>query len=161
MCRQVRLPLENFERFTKATLPELSDFGSPSGKAGAFLWDSNQTETKFMKTSIPALAVSIISIISFAVLAPSGLAQVSIPSDGSDGALIVSADTVIDLSNAIAGAWNANNVANAGKGIYDSNKWAVVFKYSSVVISNGATLTFANHPGRAPVVWLVSSWVNA
>jgi len=33
----------------------------------------------------------------------------------------------------------------------------VVFKYSCVNITNGATLTFANHPTHAPVVWLVQS----
>jgi hypothetical protein len=32
-----------------------------------------------------------------------------------------------------------------------------VFKYSNVVISNGATLSFLNHPTHAPVVWLVSN----
>jgi hypothetical protein len=36
----------------------------------------------------------------------------------------------------------------------------VVFKYASVTVSNGATLTFANHPSRAPVVWLVNGNVT-
>jgi hypothetical protein len=36
----------------------------------------------------------------------------------------------------------------------------VVFKYSSVIISNGASLTFANHGSHAPVVWLVSGDVT-
>ena len=76
--------------------------------------------------------------------------------DGSDEVLNIGTNTVIDLSKAVTGAWDANNNANRGKGIYDSNKWAVVFKYSSVVISNGATVTFANHPSHAPVVWLVN-----
>jgi hypothetical protein len=89
------------------------------------------------------------------------LGQLVIPSDGSDGGLIVRSNTVIDLSQAVTGIWSDTvSVPNAGKGIYDSNKWAVVFKYSSVVISNGATLTFTNHPSRAPVVWLVSGDVN-
>lgn len=98
--------------------------------------------------------------ISLAALAPSLFAQLNIPSDGSDGALVISNNTVIDLSQAVTAAWDANNSANAGKGIYDSNKWAVVFKYSSVIISNNATLTFANHPSRAPVVWLVNGNVT-
>jgi plastocyanin len=95
-----------------------------------------------------------------ATFLPSASAQLTIPSDGSDGALIVTNDTVIDLSKAVTGAWNAANSANAGKGIYDSNKWAVVFKYSSVSIAEGATVTFANHASRAPVVWLVRSNVT-
>src|ERR1039458_6873898 len=87
-------------------------------------------------------------------------AQLNIPSDGSDGALVISNNTVIDLSQAVTGNWTNNNAANAGKGIYDPAKWAVVFKYSSVVIASGATLTFSNHPTHAPVVWLVSGNVT-
>ena len=87
-------------------------------------------------------------------------AALNIPSDGSDGALVITSDTVIDLSQAVSGNWNADNTANAGKGIYDSNKWAVVFKYSSVTIQGGATVTFANHASRAPVVWLVQGDVT-
>src|ERR1017187_8227250 len=95
-----------------------------------------------------------------AVFAPSLFAQLNIPSDGSDGALVISNNTVIDLSQAVTGSWTNNNSANAGKGIYDPAKWAVVFKHSSVVISNGATLTFSNHPTHAPVVWLVNGDVT-
>jgi hypothetical protein len=87
-------------------------------------------------------------------------AQLSIPSDGSDGALVISNNTVINLSQAVSGVWTNNNTANAGKGVYDQDKWAVVFKYSSVVISNGATLTFSNHLTHAPIVWLVSGDVT-
>ena len=76
--------------------------------------------------------------------------------DGSDGALNITANTVIDLSQAVTGAWDANNSANVGKGVYDPAKWAVVFKYASVTVATGATVTFTNHPSRAPVVWLVS-----
>jgi len=60
----------------------------------------------------------------------------------------------------VTGSWDANNSANAGKGIYDAAKWAVVFKYTSVTIDAGATLTFTNHASRAPVVWLVSGNVT-
>ncbi|VGO21258.1 hypothetical protein [Pontiella sulfatireligans] len=77
--------------------------------------------------------------------------------DGSDGALLVAENTVIDLSLATTGEWDD---AGTGDGVYDSNKWAVVFKYSSVVVSNGVTVSFANHPSRAPVVWLVSGDVT-
>ncbi len=87
-------------------------------------------------------------------------AQLSIPGDGSDGALIISTNTVIDLREAVSGVWDANNNANKGNGIYDTNKWAVVFKYTSVNISTGATVRFVNHLSRAPVVWLVKGDVT-
>lgn len=85
-------------------------------------------------------------------------ADIVIPgADGSDGALNISANTTIDLSRAIGGVWSDSlDSANAGKGIYDRSKWAVVFKYTEVNIAKGAKVTFKNHPSRAPVVWLVS-----
>jgi hypothetical protein len=94
---------------------------------------------------------------SIAAFGPAALAQLNVPyADGSDGALIISNNTVIDLSQAGTGIWT-NTSANPGKGTYDSSQWAVVFKYSSVTISNGATLTFLNNSTHAPVVWLVSN----
>ncbi len=93
-------------------------------------------------------------------VSPSAFAQLNIPSDGSDGALIITSNTVIDLSLAVTRTWSDDNRANFGRGIYDSNKWAVVFKYTSVTISDGATVTFANHSSRAPVVWLVQTNVT-
>lgn len=109
---------------------------------------------------------------SLAVLAAFGLllaacqshAAITVPgADGSDGPLNVPAvgpDLVIDLSQAVTGVWDTNNTANAGKGIYDPTKWAVVFKYSSVNIGAGRTVTFVNHLSRAPVVWLVNGDVT-
>lgn len=100
----------------------------------------------------------VLAIVATVTFATESHAQLNIPgADGSDGPLLVTTNTVIDLGRAVNGVWNANNTANEGKGIYDSNKWAVVFKYSSVIISNDATVTFANHPSRAPVVWLVAN----
>ena len=88
-------------------------------------------------------------------------AQLTIPgADGSDGELNITSNTVIDLRLAVTGVWDANNAANAGKGIYDPNKWAIVFKYSSVTIASNATVTFTNHPTHAPVVWLVNGEVT-
>lgn len=97
-------------------------------------------------------------------------AQLAIPSDGTDGALNITEDTVIDLSQAVTGTWDQNNSANAGKGVYDPEKWAVVFKYSSVNIEGatsgspaqlvGRTVQFKNHPSHAPVVWLVQGNVT-
>src|SRR5438309_1093950 len=102
-----------------------------------------------------------LSLSSLLLLASHSQASITIPgADGSDGALVITTDTVIDLSKAVTTNWDANNTANAGNGVYDSNMWAVVFKYSSVTIASNATVTFANHASRAPVVWLVNSNVT-
>ena len=88
-------------------------------------------------------------------------AAITVPgADGSDNVLNITDNTEIDLSQAVTGTWNQNNSANAGKGVYDPAKWAIVFKYSSVTVAAGKTLTFKNHPSRAPVVWLVSGNVT-
>ncbi len=88
-------------------------------------------------------------------------AQVSVAgSDGSDGVLVVTANRVINLGDAVVGAWDQNNAANAGKGVYDAEKWAVVYKFDSITINEGVDLTFVNHSTRAPVVWLVKSNVT-
>jgi len=72
--------------------------------------------------------------------------------NGTDGVLNITTNTVIDLSRAVTAAWDSDNSANAGKGVYDASKWAVVFKYTSVTIGSNATVTFRNHASRAPVV---------
>ena len=87
-------------------------------------------------------------------------AELVIPSDGSDGALNILTNTVIDLAAASTNLWNAPNGEREGTGVYDAEKWAVVFKYDSVYIDAGATVTFKNHPSRAPVVWLVKGDVT-
>jgi hypothetical protein len=110
-----------------------------------------------MKTQTKLAAILAMSI---AALAPSSFAQIAVPSDGSDGALNITSNTLIDLSQAVTGSWNANDSANAGRGIYDPSQWAVVFKYSSVTIASNAIVTFNNHSSAAPVVWLVSGNVN-
>ena len=97
----------------------------------------------------------------FAALSLAARAAIVVPgADGSDGVLNITANTEIDLSQAVTGTWNQNNAANAGKGVYDPAKWAVVFKYSSVNVAAGATVTFKNHASRAPVVWLVNGNVT-
>ncbi len=97
------------------------------------------------------------TLASLAALALDARADIIVPgANGSDGVLNITQNTVIDLSLAPTGVWDSDNSSNAGKGTYDPAKWAVVFKYSSVSISQGATVTFKNHPSRAPVVWLVS-----
>lgn len=88
-------------------------------------------------------------------------AAITIPgANGTDGALNLTANTEIDLSQAVNAAWDSDNTANAGKGVYDPAKWAVVFKYASVTVASGVTVTFKNHPSRAPLVWLVSGNVT-
>jgi hypothetical protein len=82
---------------------------------------------------------------------------ITIPSDGSDGAFAPAANVVVDLSQAATGTWNT---PGTGKGVYDPAQWAVVFKYSSVNIPSGVTVTFTNHPSRAPVIWLVQGAVT-
>lgn len=94
-------------------------------------------------------------------------AQLVVPSDGSDGDLnvtLASDPREIDLNLAVPGVWSDNNAANAGRGIYDKDKWAVVFKYNNVRISGrknptgalqGVQVIFANHASNAPLVWLV------
>ena len=79
---------------------------------------------------------------------------------GTDGAFAPAANTTVDLSIAPTGTWDQDNTANAGKGVYDPVKWAVVFKYSSVNIPSGVSITFNNHPANPPVVWLVDGDVT-
>jgi hypothetical protein len=111
-----------------------------------------------MKTNIRQLT----ALLALAAMAGAQtlFAQLNVPSDGSDGVLNITSNTVIDLSQAVTGTWSDDNTANSGKGVYDPNKWAVVFKYQSVNIATNATVTFANHPAHAPVVWLVQSNVS-
>jgi hypothetical protein len=42
--------------------------------------------------------------------------------------------------------------------VYDPDKWAVVFKYTTIDIS--VNVYFSNHPSGAPVVWLASGDVT-
>lgn len=86
-------------------------------------------------------------------------AAIAIPgANGSDGVFEPQTDTVIDLSLALNG--DVDLVSGAGHGVYDASRWAVVFRYSSVSIPAGVTVSFKNHPAGAPVVWLVSGSVT-
>lgn len=108
-----------------------------------------------MKTKLPAFAALLLASALPAAAAP------NIPSDGSDGAFNPTVDTEIDLSQAVTGVWSDDNTgANIGKGVYDPQQWAVVFEYSSVNIPSGVTVTFKNHPSKAPVIWLVNGPVT-
>ncbi len=106
--------------------------------------------TRQLLTALGALALA--STVQASIIVPGA--------NGTDGVLNITANTVIDLSQAVTGPWDNDNTPNAGKGVYDPAKWAVVFKYTEVNIAAGATVTFKNHASRAPVVWLVSGNVT-
>lgn len=92
-------------------------------------------------------------------LTPSAAAQFVSGSDGSDGAFNPTADVEVDLSLASSAPWDTASPV-AGQGVYDSGQWAVVFKYSTIDIPAGVTVTFKNHPSGAPVVWLATGNVT-
>ncbi|MGE4181469.1 MAG: hypothetical protein AB7J34_16730 [Limisphaerales bacterium] len=75
--------------------------------------------------------------------------------DGSDGVFAPTQNVEIDLGEAPSGTWNGPN-SNPGKGVYDPEKWAVVFRFASVNVPANVTVTFKNNASRAPVVWLVA-----
>jgi hypothetical protein len=121
------------------------------------LLDLIASDLQFVRVKTKFVAV----VVSVSAMVGTAEAAINVPgADGSDGVLNITANTVIDLSQAVTGTWDQDNTANAGKGVYDAAKWAVVFKYSSVTVASGATVTFKNHASRAPVVWLVSGDVT-
>lgn len=102
------------------------------------------------------------------VMPAASLADIVVPgANGADGSFSpTSASTVVDLSFAATVSF-ADFQAGIdppgfvpGNGVYIPEQWAVVFRYSSVNIPAGVTVSFTNHPKRAPVVWLVSGAVN-
>ncbi len=103
-------------------------------------------------------------LVSLSVAVPAA-AQVVIPgADGSDGAFSPASNVTIDLALADVGAWDGPN-PNPGEGVYDPEKWAVVFRYSSVNIPSGVTVSFRNRNylvdgPNPPVVWLVDGPVT-
>ncbi len=103
----------------------------------------------------------LLSVAILCVASGVGLADIVVPgADGSDGAFNPSSNpTVVDLSQAVTAAWDTPS-PDPGKGVYDPEKWAVVFKYSSINIPSHVTVYFTNHPSRAPVIWLVSGDVS-
>lgn len=108
----------------------------------------------------PALPGAMVATIVALTLSSPARSSINVPSDGSDGAFAPTGDTVVDLTQAITGSWNSNNASNAGKGIYDPAKWAIVFKYTSVNIPAGVRVSFKCHPSNPPVVWLVQGDVT-
>jgi len=125
-----------------------------------------------MKAQLP-------SVLAVSLLAAAASGQIVVP--GSDqnigpfvfnGTLDGDGDNnvmTIDLGFARTGNWadpEADLTGYTGvpdgipDGVYDYEKWAVVFKYSEVTIPSGKTVRFTNHPSRAPVVWLVQGDVT-
>lgn len=94
--------------------------------------------------------------------------QITVPNaDDSDGPFVFTADVgnpnVMTIKLYEAGTdpnWQSQPSPVAGRGVYDPNRWAVVFRYTNVTIPAGKTVQFANHPSGAPVVWLVSGNVT-
>ena len=105
------------------------------------------------KSSFRLVAVTLTGLLASASI----VSGITIPSDGSDGAFAPTESLVVDLSLAATGDWDT---PGDGNGVYDPAQWAVVFKYSSVDIPPGVTVTFNNHPSRAPVIWLVDGTVS-
>lgn len=100
-------------------------------------------------------------LMSAALVAPA-VAQITIPITdpanlGTDGAFSPTQSTTQFLQAAVTGTWDQ---AGTGVGVYDASKWAVVYKFSSVNIPAGVTVSFSNHPTGAPVVWLVNGNVT-
>lgn len=93
-------------------------------------------------------------------------ADITVPgADGSDGKLSVDNTTLeIDLSKAKDGNWDAAggdiDGDGLGDGVYDAQKWAVIFKYESVELKRNAVVRFKPHPSNAPIVWLVTGDVT-
>ena len=101
----------------------------------------------------------LLTLMAISLAAPAA-AQITIPgADGSDLPFTPTENTVVDLALADTAVWNDTN-PNPGEGVYDPDKWAVVFRYTEVNIPGDVTVTFTNHPSRAPVVWLVSGSVT-
>ena len=86
-------------------------------------------------------------------------AQFVVPSDGTDGVFHPTSDVTINLGNAKNGVWSAPADFNL-QGVYDAQQWIVVYKFESVYIPEGVTVTFKNHPKNPPVVWLVQGDVR-
>lgn len=97
-----------------------------------------------------------LTVLSSFTLASTAFAQLNIgTTDASDGALsVVSSTRTLNLAEAAPALWNAPAPV-PGKGVFDTARWAVVYKLSSLSIDSSSTLNFLNHPSGAPVVLLI------
>lgn len=76
--------------------------------------------------------------------------------DASDGAINVNSfeNRVLALSEASPANWDAVSPV-PGKGVYDNNVFAVVYKFSTLNIPLNASITFSNRANTCPVVIIV------
>ncbi|MBI1319115.1 MAG: hypothetical protein GC168_09225 [Candidatus Hydrogenedens sp.] len=97
----------------------------------------------------------LVGLAALAFLFSQHASAITLPSEfaGSDGAFEPTSNITIDLSQAVTGQWDLTS--GSGNGVYDPAQWAVIFRYTSVNIPQGVTVTFKNHPSVAPVMWLV------
>lgn len=100
---------------------------------------------------------TLIATLATALVFSVGSAQITVPSDGSDGAFNAGGDYVFNLAEAPTASWNTP-APIPGKGVYDPVQWAVVYKFSSFTY-NGGNMYFTPHPSGAPVVILVQGSV--
>lgn len=102
----------------------------------------------------------------FLLIAAPTLAQWDSGSDGSDGPFSPAESVEIDLGLAASLCdcdsdgevddpceWSCPSPVE-GQGVYDAKQWVVAFKFTSIQVPNGVTVTFKNHPSGAPVAWL-------
>jgi len=47
-----------------------------------------------------------------------------------------------------------------GDGVYDSAQWAVVYKFTTIIIPSNVSVKFKNHRSGAPVVWLAQGGID-
>lgn len=94
-------------------------------------------------------ARTLIALYCFAPMANVRAGTCDSGSDGSDGVFNPLASVQIDLSLAATATWDTPSPV-PGQGVYDPVQWAVVFKYSSITIPNGVSVSFKNHPSGAP-----------
>lgn len=89
-------------------------------------------------------------------------------SDGSDGAFSPAVSTEVDLGLAASlcdcdGGGQLNDPCRwdcpspvPSRGVYDAEQFVIVYKYSTINVPAGVTVTFKNHPSNPPVVWLAT-----
>jgi len=93
-------------------------------------------------------------------------------SDGSDGAFAPGASVEVDLSLAASLCdcdadtqvddpcrWDCPSPVSS-RGVYDAEQFVIVYKYSTINVPAGVTVTFKNHPSNPPVVWLATGNVT-
>ncbi len=103
---------------------------------------------------------TLLATIAFAGL-PLAQASFDSGSDGSDGALVVASGEHItfNLAEAATAPWDTPSPV-PGKGVYDEDQWAIVFKFTTIDIAENGSVTFTNHPKNPPVVFLATGDVN-